>query len=576
MIVGYGVCGKEADRYLEGTLKEFARLCDKTIIVLNNATDKERDLINKYGFQTVEDNREWGTSQHLIKGDLMKEVAKLNPTYCVCLDMDEVFDQKFTREDLIEQFKYGNALYFYIVNLWNDGWNRKWSFWNIRAWRWTGDIRFENKPLHCGLAPAWCYRLNNIHVPHFITHYGLMKKEDRMKKVERYKKYDPQAKYKDLSYYNALQEDKSDILDYKFIQDSIDKEIGERKQRQLDNPVQQMEYYYVKSPTGKIIDIPARDLQETLKRGFTLVEQTGGSIPKKDKYKIAYIGKFKKLWDEEYIAQSFEELGHEVVRIDETSDDITGQILESKPDFVLFAKLNTREALTIITNMKMHGIPTICWLFDLYFDYTRENQVGILPCFKAQVVITTDNGHHDRWLDKGINHFCVRQGIYKPECYTLKANKEYDLVFIGSDNPSNKERNEILNKLDKDFTLTWIGKKDTNEARSTKLNEIFAKSKVIVGDSVYSPHYWSNRIVETLGRGGFLIHREVEGLKEEYPYLVTYTDYEDLKSKISYYIEHDKEREEIIQKNFEWVRDNYTCDKKCSQVIKIYEENCIK
>jgi spore maturation protein CgeB len=156
------------------------------------------------------------------------------------------------------------------------------------------------------------------------------------------------------------------------------------------------------------------------------------------------------------------------------------------------------------------------------------------------------------------------------------SNKEYDLVFIGSDNPSNKERNAILSSLEKDFNITWFGKKDTNEIRSTKLNELFSKTKIVVGDSVYSPHYWSNRIVETLGRGGFLIHKDVEGLKEEYPHLITYTDYEDLKSKITYYLEHDIAREEIVKKNFEWVRDNYTCDKKCAEVVKIYEKNCIK
>ncbi len=108
-VIGYGVCGKEADRYLENTLKEFKRLCDDTVIALNNATDKEKNLIESYGFKTVVDDREWGLHQHHIKQDLMNEVAKLRPDYCVCLDMDEVFDPEMTREKLLDTFETGDA-----------------------------------------------------------------------------------------------------------------------------------------------------------------------------------------------------------------------------------------------------------------------------------------------------------------------------------------------------------------------------------------------------------------------------------------------------------------------------------
>ena len=273
-IIGYGICGKEADRYLEATLKEFKRLCDDTIIVLNNATDKEKNLIESYGFKTKVDNRTWGLEQHHIKQDLMEDVKALKPDYCVCLDMDEVFDPAMDRARLLEAFEYGNALYFYIVNLWNEGWNRKWSFWNIRAWKWSDDTKFENKPLHCGLAPAWCYRLTNIHVPLFVKHYGLMKKEDRQKKIERYQQFDPQAKYKDVSYYNALSIDTCDPLNEQDIRDAIVKEIGIQAKKSKPN-IKPAKMYYVKRKDGKIIDIPAQDLKETLSRGFTYVGEVG-------------------------------------------------------------------------------------------------------------------------------------------------------------------------------------------------------------------------------------------------------------------------------------------------------------
>ena len=286
--------------------------------------------------------------------------------------------------------------------------------------------------------------------------------------------------------------------------------------------------------------------------------------------RILYIGKFKKLWDEEYIARSFEMLGHIVYRIDDKTLKIPDIIREIKPDFVLFAKLQVDNPVAVLKTCKDFGIKTICWIFDLYWGYTREPQIKHLQAFKADIVITTDGGHDQKFKDLGINHHCVRQGIYKPECYLVSRVRDNDVIFVGSHNPSN-QRHEVITKLEQDFNLKWYGKENTEEVRGKALNDLFGESKIVVGDSVFSPYYWSNRVVETLGRGGFLIHREVPGLKAEYPFIVTYTDYEDLKAKIDYYLEHTAEREELRKKNFEWVRDNYTCDKQCAKIIEIYE-----
>lgn len=285
--------------------------------------------------------------------------------------------------------------------------------------------------------------------------------------------------------------------------------------------------------------------------------------------KIIYIAKFNKMWDEEYIARGFEDLGHTVGRINEATRvrDILRDIQSFKPDLVIFAKFQQPHAEQVINECKRLKIKTVCWVFDLYFGYNRQYQLES-PAFKADYVFTTDGGEHD-WFRYAINHNCVRQGIFERECVLVEDEKEHDVIFVGSFNPYNVERNKILEKIDKDFDFKWFGKEDSDAIRGMKLNELYAKSKIVVGDSVYSPHYWSNRVVETLGRGGFLIHMEVEGLKEAYPHLVTYKrgDYEDLKKKIEYYLKNDKQRNDIIKKNYKWVRDNYTCSKQCQRLI---------
>lgn len=284
------------------------------------------------------------------------------------------------------------------------------------------------------------------------------------------------------------------------------------------------------------------------------------------------IGRFINLYDEEYIARSFESLGHEVLRANVSAlpVDLTHSLNKFNPDILLFNKWSVPDVMKPHVEAKRkNGMKTVCWVFDLYFNYPREHLVKQHPMFRADYVFTTDGGHDERWADYGINHKCVRQGIYKPHCYVLEPRTATsDVVFVGSESPIYPQRNETILKLAKKYKVRWFGRNNTNEARNDDLNMLYSMSKIVIGDSYPSPRYWSNRVVETLGRGGFLIHRNVAGIKEEYPYLVTYDGtFEDLCEKIDYYLEHEDERRELIQKNYEWVKNRYTMDKKCQELL---------
>lgn len=211
-IVGIGVVGPgEADRYMRATLEEFKRLCDEVILATCNATQKEKDLIDEYGFRHYEDNREWGKEQPNIKTDLLTKAGELRPDWIIALDMDETFAPQFTREEA-ERLASGDeiAWYFLVVNLYNDrdhfahdvGIQR---FWNIRFYKYAPEygLQFQRKNLHCGLGPPIMYKYG-WYAPYYLEHYGLMKEEDRQRKVERYNKYDPKAVFKGRVYYDDL------------------------------------------------------------------------------------------------------------------------------------------------------------------------------------------------------------------------------------------------------------------------------------------------------------------------------------------------------------------------------------
>ncbi len=209
-IIGICVCGPN-EKYLEATLKEFKRLCDDTIIATNNADKETIKLIKKYGFQTYEDNREWGIHQPSIKTELLTRAGELAPDWIIALDSDELFCPSFTRERAEKMGEVGEIAYnFLVVNLYNDERHFAHSsgiqrFWNIRYFKYLPEygLQYQRKSLHCGLAPPIAYKYG-WHAPFYLLHYGLMLKEDRDRKVERYKKYDPNKKFKGGAYYAEL------------------------------------------------------------------------------------------------------------------------------------------------------------------------------------------------------------------------------------------------------------------------------------------------------------------------------------------------------------------------------------
>lgn len=292
---------------------------------------------------------------------------------------------------------------------------------------------------------------------------------------------------------------------------------------------------------------------------------------------IAFIAKFSSWsYDEQNYASALERLGHNVYRVDDrySLKDLMGMFegpLAVEPDLVIWFKFNVPGGRELREFFKKKNIPTVCWVFDLYWDYGREGRLLTSEAFKADYVFTTDGGHDKEFKQIGINHQCVRQGIDKNGCHLLPFQAKDDVIFVGSENYLNKNRTLQLGFIMNTYKdkFRWYGKFNTNEVRNEALNDLFAKTKIVIGDSVYSPYYWSNRVVETLGRGGFLIHQEVEGLKEEYPDLVTYPrgDYTELKRLIDYYMTHEDERRAIIVKNHEHVKKHYLMEHKCQELL---------
>lgn len=305
--------------------------------------------------------------------------------------------------------------------------------------------------------------------------------------------------------------------------------------------------------------------------------------------RIIYIGNFGPSHStENHIKATFESLGFKVTPIQEDKIMDYREVIEEveKQDylFLLYTRTWARTGILYGEILQHIKIPTVSFHLDLYWGLSREQGLENDTFFKSDYVFSADGGHQKEFKKIGVNHYWLSPGCFEKECYLGEKKKQYekDVIFVGSYR-YHREWN-YRRKL-----ICWLrdtyGEKfrlwgDSDCVRGEDLNNLYASAKVAVGDSTYSPFYWSDRVSETLGRGGFLIHPKVEGLDKEYKYykhLVPYHygDFKSLKMIIDYYISHDKEREKIRLAGNRWVKKNHTYTNKVNQILSTLKDKKI-
>lgn len=325
-------------------------------------------------------------------------------------------------------------------------------------------------------------------------------------------------------------------------------------------------------------------------------------------YNILYIGNFTEresplgycpnaMW----ITETLRSLGHTVTAINEhdadaDADAILQETYRQKYDFILTEEgrlrgdfvndLERGEDIVLGLFSRVLDetkIPIVAWLSNIFYGIMRrELQIKTNPIFRSDIVFSTDGGHDKEFRDAGVNHVNLRMGIYEPEAYLGKpiypTANTVQVAFIGSIYEEIwPYRKELVDWLGLTYKNKFMHVGARGEVRHDDLNNFVATVKVIVGDSVYSPNYWSNRIYEVIGRGGFIIHPMVEGLEKEftpYEHFVPYTfgDLKGLKEKIDYYMTHDEERERIRLAGFEHCKKHHTYKHRVQKMLDILKE----
>lgn len=303
--------------------------------------------------------------------------------------------------------------------------------------------------------------------------------------------------------------------------------------------------------------------------------------------RIAFLGNHSVSYSSEtHHCSSLEALGHDVVRLQE-GKATANQIRAATKGCDLFVWVHTHRwhtpgIETVLSDLKARGIPAITYHLDLWKGLRREADMHTDPYWQIDHFFTVDRLMAD-WLNTNTNvrgHY-LTAGVYDRECYIDTPKAPFDLAFVGSRNYHAEWpwRPQLIDWLRGTYGRRFrhYGNGGLGVVRGAELNQVYADARIVVGDSLclgYTyPDYWSDRVYETLGRGGFLIHPRVPGMERQFEdgkHLVFYEygDFDGLRDRIGYYLNHEDEREEIRRAGHEHVKANHTYVDRWTEILE--------
>jgi spore maturation protein CgeB len=166
--------------------------------------------------------------------------------------------------------------------------------------------------------------------------------------------------------------------------------------------------------------------------------------------------------------------------------------------------------------------------------------------------------------------------VFRP----VKSEKIYDLLFVGNNN--SRSRLNLLQKIHNRFDL-WLAGKDWEEtgfnvlpqAYGPDFSRLVGQAKILIGlidDAwIHLEACFSNRVVNTLACGGFLVQRYTPGLEsvfDNHEHLVWYQTEEELFSLIDRYLPDPVERERIGDQGRKQVSTDFTYDRAVSRILE--------
>lgn len=286
---------------------------------------------------------------------------------------------------------------------------------------------------------------------------------------------------------------------------------------------------------------------------------------------------------ESHHAATLEAMGHTVYRIQEGKESLDGL---RAMDLFIWVHTHGVKVPGIekhLAYLRKMGTPAITYHLDLWLGLRRQSEM-VGPYWDLDHFFTADP-QMATWINEREtphSHLHKMQGhylpaaVFGPECivgeYLDPHPYANNVIFVGQRNyhPEWPYRRQLVDWLADTYGTRFTriaGDCPSGTVRGGALNHLYQTSKVVVGDSLCPGFtyrgYWSDRVYETLGRGGFLIHPRVPGMDEvfddgEHLVFYEYGDFYALQKAIDHCLIADQGREAIRQQGQRYVAAKHT------------------
>lgn len=311
--------------------------------------------------------------------------------------------------------------------------------------------------------------------------------------------------------------------------------------------------------------------------------------------KVVFVGNHSVDYSSEtHHCKSLESLGHEVVRLQEGQADSERILSEGlRSDLIVFVHTHGWETPgmpidKIFNFLRDAGKPVITYHLDLWFGIERQKDLESDLFYKSlDYFFATDKLMCD-WFNQNttVKGVFLPAGVFDQECYIHPDYNpeefDYDVIFVGSKgyHPEYPYRPQLIDFLRQTYGDRFLhvgGDGDTGTIRGDRLNKMYARSKVAVGDSLNLnfnyPYYTSDRLFESTGRGGFTIYPDIKGLdqwfNQDEVVFYEHGNLTALKSKIDQFLVDNNSREEIRLKGHNRTKKDHTYINRWAEILKV-------
>ncbi len=246
-----------------------------------------------------------------------------------------------------------------------------------------------------------------------------------------------------------------------------------------------------------------------------------------------------------------------------------------QPDVLLLGKSENithyvlKKIKEILPNIKIG----MWWVDPIYILGDIEKKLELVDAF----FLTTDPCELSRvfnndWLEKK-SHFLPNLCDSSIDVYKGFENVSYkhDILFIGRPDPNRKHLSDYLEKLSKRFNVGIYGQNE-NLLLGNEYLKTIANSKIALNFSRYNnlSMYSSDRMVHLAANGCLVLSSYVPNIENIFTSkeVVYFDDFNDMESKVLFYLENENIRKDIAKKGWERAHNDYDSTEITRSILK--------